>query len=105
MIIKLAIDTTKKESFKDVKRGATIGSGLLFGKNLVRFDKEINPQVGRVRRFLLNKQLIKPRLKDVVTKSHLTWGRAAKMGILGAIGGGLIGLGIHEGKKRIKKFR
>jgi hypothetical protein len=113
MIIKLAITSddyehslNKKEKAKynAIKAGATFGGTTLAGKYLTTMKKEIKPGTGRVKRFLIEKNII-PGLKDTVMKRHLTPGKAAQMGAIGVLGGGILGLGIHEAHRKIKEFK
>jgi hypothetical protein len=116
MIIKLALvsssndykdllNKSDREKYKAIKAGAVFGGTSLAGKYLSKTENVLKPDLGRVRRFLIEKQLMAPRLKDQVTKRIFTPGEAAKMGAIGVAGGALVGLALHEANKKIKQFK
>lgn len=112
MILKLAafsqehydsLDAKDKSKYNAMKAGASlVGSGLGI-KYLTSVKKDYAPSVGKVRRFLMDKNILIPGLKDTVTKRVFTPGKAVQMGAIGVLGGGLLGLGIHQAAHAIKK--
>jgi len=111
MIIKLAtedfeatLNRKEKSKYKAIKAGASIGGLGMAGKNLVSFHKELKPDVGRVKRFLVKNNIVIPKSHELITKRVLNPGKALKAGAIGVLAGGLVGLGMHEAKERIKKF-
>ena len=113
MIIKLAmisddyehsLNKQEKSKYNAIKAGATFGGTTLAGKYLTIMKKEIKPGTGRVKRFLIENNII-PGLKDTVMKRHFTPGKAAQMGAIGVLAGGILGLGIHEASRKISEFK
>jgi len=106
MIIKLArildneheasLSGEAKKEYRSMKAGALLGGTTLGMKYLTKINKEINPKAGRVRRFLLERNLLTPKLNDVVSRRVLDVGSGMRMGAIGAIGGGLAGLALHK---------
>ena len=113
MIIKLAIEkhfekTLSKEErgkYKAIKAGALAGGSLLGGLNLAEIKNELKPEVGRVRRFLIERNLANPRSGEMVRKFHATLPRALTMGSIGVAAGGVIGLGTHLLHQKAKQLK
>ena len=114
MIIKLAIfeedyektlTAKEKAKYQAMRLGAGIGGTTLAGKEIGHFENRLKPGVGSVRRFLTEKNILIPRLKDTVKKWKWTPGQAARMGAIGVLGGGILGLGIHEAKLKVNQLK
>ena len=103
MIIKLA-QTEEEHKIKAMKEGAVVIGSALALKNLAHLENEFKPGLGPVKRWIYKHNLMKPRLKDTVSKLKMTPGRALQMGAIGTLIGGVLGLGAHEGIKKIKSF-
>jgi hypothetical protein len=112
MIIKLASITNEheasltgeaKKEYKAMKAGAVIGGSLAAAKYLTKKENVINPDLGRIRRFVVKYNLDSPRLGDMISKRVFDPGTGLRMGAIGAIGGALAGLGIHKVVHAYKK--
>ena len=103
MIIKLA--TEEQKQFQAVKNGAVLVGTTLALKNLGHLENELKPDVGTVKRWMYKHKLMKPGLKDTVSKLRMTPIKALQMGAIGAVAGGVLGLGIHKGIKTFKEKR
>lgn len=110
MIIKLATyghehDLTgeAKKEYKSMKAGAIIGGTLAGAKYSVKSHKVINPDLGRIRRFIVKYNLDNPRTGDTISKLHFDPGTGLRMGAIGVLGGALAGLGIHKAVHAVNK--
>lgn len=115
MIIKLAIMIDKsftntlnkqeKSKYKSMKIGAVSLGGLLGGLNLGNLKNELKPEVGKIRRFVLEHNLANPRSGELVRKFHVTFPKAVTMAGIGAAAGSVLGLGAHLLNQKAKQLK
>lgn len=116
MIIKLAVYSNRKKylsslnederkDYKSIKNGAAVLGTFMATKNLTKIDKEINPKLGKVRQFMLAAKLTNPKSSDTIQVMKFTPIKAAKMGLLGAAAGGVLGLGLSRMNRKLKEQR
>ena len=63
MIVKLA--ELDKQDLQYARAGGIISSTLATSKYLHKYRKSINPQTGKLRKLLISKKIISPRMKDI----------------------------------------
>jgi hypothetical protein len=114
MIIKLAVinrsfentlNKQEKGNYKAMQIGAGIGGGLLGLSHAGHFYNDLKPEVGKVRRFLVQHSLANARPGEMMSKFNWTIPHAASMAAVGGMVGAVAGLGTHLLHQKAKQLK